>query len=116
MLKENTDVSTELTPSTLATYKEAVFEFTENAQKFIECIPLLTKSRAAYQQAMRASTELRSTLDVGDETLLTLMGRLEQAVKGHLEEDGPNRKNPEPVKVRPIKAEGGSARAVNELP
>ena len=116
MWKETTDVSPEPTPNTLATYQAAVLEFTENAQKFIECIPLLTKSRDAYQQAMRASTELRSALDVGDEKLLALMSRLEQAVKGHLEEAAPDRKNPEPVKVRAIKAEGGSARAVNELP
>ena len=116
MWKENTDVSTELTPSTLATYEEAVLEFTENAQKFIECIPLLTKSRDAYQRAMRASTELRSFLDAGDETLLTLMSHLEQAVKGHPEEAAPERKKLEPVKVRAIKAEGGGAHAVNELP
>ena len=115
MWKENTDVSTEPTPDTMATYKEAVFEFTENAEKFIECIPLLTKSRDAYQQAMKASTELRRALDVGDENLLTLMSRLEQAVKGHLEEVAPDRKKPEPVKARAIKAEGGSAHAVNEL-
>jgi len=115
MWKENTDVSTEPTPNTLATYKEALLEFTENAQKFIECIPLLTKSRDAYQQAMRASTELRSGLDAGDESLLTLMSHLEQAVKVHLEEAAPDRKKPEPVKVRAIKAEGGSAHAVNEL-
>ena len=116
MWKENTDVSTELTPSTLATYKEAVLEFTENAQKFIECIPLLTKSRDAYQQAMRASTELRNLLDAGDDTLLTLKNDLEQALKGYLEEAAPDRKKPEPVKVRSIKAEGGGAHAVNELP
>ena len=115
MRKENIDVSTEPAANTLATYKEAVLEFTENAQKFIECIPLLTKSRDAYQQAMRASTELRSDLDAGDEHLVTLMSHLEQAVKVHLEEAAPDRKKPEPVKVREIKAEGGSAHAVNEL-
>ena len=115
MWKENTDVRTEPTPDTLATYKEAVLEFMENAQKFIEYIPLLTKSRDAYQQAMRASTELRSDLDAGDESLLTLMSHLEQVVKVHLEEAAPDRKKPEPVKVRAIKAEGGSAHAVNEL-
>ena len=116
MWKENTDESTEPTTGTLTTYWESVHEFRENARKFIECIPLLTKSRDAHQRAMRASTELRSFLDVGDETLLTLMGHLEQAVKDHLEEAAPDRKKPEPVKVRAIKAEGGSARAVNALP
>ncbi len=116
MWKENTDVSTEPTPSTLATYKEALLAFTESAQKFIECIPLLTKSRDAYQKAMRASTELRNLLDVGDETLLTLKSDLEQAVKGYVEEAAPDREKPEPGKVRSIKAEGGGAHAVNELP
>jgi hypothetical protein len=115
MWKETTDVSAEPTPNTLARYQAAVLEFMENAQKFIECIPLLTKSRDAYQQAMRASTELRSGLDAGDESLLTLMSHLEQAVKAHLEEAALDRKKPEPVKVRGIKAEGGSAHAVNEL-
>jgi hypothetical protein len=116
MWKENADVSTELTPSTLATYKEAVFEFTENAKKFIECIPLLTKSRDAYQQAMRASTELRSALDVGDETLVTLMGQLEQAVNGHLEEAAPDRKKPEPVKVEAIRGTDESTGGVKTFP
>ena len=114
MWKENTDVSTEPTTGTLTTYREAVLEFRENAQKFIECIPLLTKSRDAYQQAMRASRELRRVLDVSDETLLTLMSHLEQAVKG-VEEGAPDRKKPEPMKVRSIKEEGG-AHAVNEIP
>jgi hypothetical protein len=114
--KENTDVSTEPTPSTLATYKAAVLAFTESAREFIECIPLLTRSRDAYQQAMRASAELRNLLDVGDETLLTLKSDLEQAVKGYVEEAAPEREKPEPGKVRSIKAEGGGAHAVNELP
>src|SRR3982074_1180338 len=107
MWKENTDESTEPTTGTLSTYRE-------NARKFIECIPLLTKSRDAYQQAMRASRELRRVLDVSDETLLTLMSHLELAVKG-VEEGAPDRKKPEPMKVRSIKEEGG-AHAVNEIP
>jgi chromosome segregation ATPase len=111
MWKENTDLSTERTPSNLTTYKEAMLEFSENAQKFIECIPLLTKSRDAYQRAMKASMELRSALDAGDETLVTLMGHLEQAVK-NLEQVVSERKKPELAKVRPIKAE--DAQAVNE--
>jgi hypothetical protein len=114
MWKENADVSTEPTTGTLTTYREAVVEFRENARKFIECIPLLTKSRDAYQQAMRASRELRRVLDVSDETLLTLMSHLELAVKG-VEEGAPDRKKPEPMKVRSIKEEGG-AHAVNEIP
>ena len=116
MWKENTEESTEPTPSTLATYKAAVLAFTESSRKFIECIPLLTESRDAYQQAMRASAELRKLLDVGDETLLTLKSDLEQAVKGYVGEAAPDWEKPEPAKVRSIKPEGGGARAVNELP
>jgi hypothetical protein len=116
MWKENTDVSTEPTPSTLATYKEALLAFTENAQKFIECIPLLTKSRDAYQKAMRASTELRNLLDAGDETLLTLKNDLEQALKGYVAEAALDGEKAEPMKVRSIKAEGGRVHAVHELP
>ena len=116
MWKENTDVSSEPTPSTLATYKEAVLAFTENARKFIDCIPLLTKSRDAYQQAMKASTELRKLLDAGDETLLTLRRDLEQAIQGYVGEAALDGERPEPMKVRSIKAEGGGAHAMNELP
>ena len=88
MWKENTDGSTEPTASTLATYKEALLAFTESAQKFIECIPLLTKSRDAYQKAIRASTELRNLFsDVGDQTLLTLKSDLpHRVVRGYVEE------------------------------
>src|SRR6202162_4463664 len=111
MWNENTDVSTEPAPSTLATYKAAVLTFTESARKFIECIPLLAKSRDAYQVAMRASTELRNLLDVGDRTLLTLKSDLEQALKGYAEEATPDREKLEPAKVRSIKAEGGGAHA-----
>src|ERR1700724_350603 len=115
MWKENTDESTEPTTGTLTTYWESVHEFRENARKFIECIPLLTKSRDAYQQAMRASTELRSGLAWGDERFLTLMSHLEQAVNAHLEEAALDRKKQAPVKVRGIRAEGESAHAVNAL-
>ena len=116
MWKENTDESVEPTPTTLATYTAALLAFTESARRFIECIPLLTKSREAYQQAMKASTELRNLLNAGDETLLTLKSDLEEALKGYVEEAAPDREKPEPVKVRSIKAEGGGERIVNELP
>src|SRR5258708_9957975 len=48
---------------TMATYTEALNEFTKNATAFIEQLPLLTKARDSYEQAMRAGTELRKILD-----------------------------------------------------
>ncbi len=43
----------------MATYSEAVDEFTKNASVLIEQLPLLSKARDAYEQAMKASAELR---------------------------------------------------------
>src|SRR6478672_10220438 len=56
-----------LTSPTMTTYTEAVKEFTTNATALIEHLPLLTKARAAYEEAMRASTEMRKALDTSDE-------------------------------------------------
>jgi hypothetical protein len=57
--------------STMTTYIGAVNEFTRNATAFIEQLPLLTKARDAYEQAMRAGAELRKVLDAGEENLRT---------------------------------------------
>ncbi len=69
-----------LLPTTMATYTEAMNEFTKNANAFIEQLPLLNKARNAYEQAMRANAELRKLLDTGEENLRALMTRLEQIV------------------------------------
>lgn len=86
----------------LKTYTNAVSEFTKTATAFIEQLPLLSKARGAYEEAMRASAEMRKILDADEENLRTLMTRLEQAVNPAAE-----KKNPEAAKVERIRAEGG---------
>ena len=88
---------------TMATYTEALNEFAKNATAFIEQLPLLTKARDAYEQAMRASAELRKVLDTGEENLQTLMRQLEQAVNVHGVKPAADRKKPEPAKVEAIR-------------
>jgi len=88
---------------TMATYTEALNEFAKNATAFIEQLPLLTKARDAYEQAMRASAELRKVLDTGEENLQTLMRQLDQAVNVHGVKPAADRKKPEPAKVEAIR-------------
>ena len=78
-------------------------EFTRHATAFIEQIPLLTKARDAYEQAMRANAELRNALDAGEEALRTFMTELEQEVNVHLGKPTPDKKKPEPVKFEAIR-------------
>jgi hypothetical protein len=75
------DHSQRLPSPTLERYTDAVNEFTRNATAFIEQLPLLTKAWGAYEEAMRASAEMRKVLDAGEENLRTLMARLEQGIK-----------------------------------
>lgn len=65
-------------PVTLGAYTEAVNKFTKSASAFIEHLPLLAEARRAYEEASRASAELRRVLDAGDENLRALMSHLEQ--------------------------------------
>ena len=90
-------------PVTMATYTEAVNEFTKNATAFIEQLPLLTKARDAYEQAMKASVELRKILDAGEEDLRTFMSQMEQVVSVHVGKPAPDKKKPELVKVEAIR-------------
>jgi len=85
--------------STMTTYIGAVNEFTKNATAFIEHLPLLTKARGAYEEATRASAEMRKVLDSGEESLRTLMTQLEQGVSIQPVKPAPDKKNPEPAKV-----------------
>ena len=73
-------------------------EFAKNANAFIEQLPLLSKARDAYEQAMRASAELRRELDAGEQNLRTLMTHLEQVVNPALD-----KKKPELAKVEAIR-------------
>ncbi len=71
-------------PATLVAYTEAVNKFTKSASAFVEHLPLLAEARQAYEEAARASTELRKILDSGDENLRALMSHLEQMVNVQL--------------------------------
>src|SRR5262245_60106786 len=104
MLKpENDGAKPHLTRS-MSTYSEAVEEFSRSATEFLKSVPLLTKSRDAFQRAMTVSAEVRSILDEGDNSLRNLMTQLEQAVSLHLPESAVEfRKKPEPTKVEPIR-------------
>jgi hypothetical protein len=98
---------------TMTTYTEAVNEFTKNATAFIDQLPLLTKARGAYEEAMRASAELRKVLDAGEENLRTLMTQLEQGVSIQPVKPAPDKKNPEPAKVERMRGtDEGGGRAV----
>jgi exonuclease VII small subunit len=97
-------------PTIMGTYSEAVDEFTKNANVLMEQLPLLSKARDAYEQAMKASAELRRELDAGDEHLRSVMSYLEQAIDA-----SPDRKKPEPAKVGVIGANNQSTR-VNRFP
>jgi hypothetical protein len=82
-------------PANMAAYSEAVNEFTKTATAFMEHLPLLSKARNAYDQAMKASAEIRKVLDTGDEDLRTLMTQLMQAVSKPV----PDKKKPELAKM-----------------
>ena len=110
------DHSQPLSPPTMKTYTEAVNEFTKNATAFIEQLPLLTKARDSYEQAMRAGAELRKILDTGQENLQTLMTQLEQAVNVHGVKSALDRKKPELAKVEAIRGTDESSGGVRRFP
>jgi exonuclease VII small subunit len=83
-------------------YTESLNEFTRSATAFIAQLPLLTKAREAYEQAMKASAELRKVLDTGEENLQTLMTQLEQAVSVHGVKPA-DKKKPELARVEAIR-------------
>ena len=84
---------------TLTMYTEAMNKFTKSASAFMEQVHLLTEARDAYEEAMTASRALRNSLDTGDQILRSLFTQLEQVVNTHFGEAGPDKKNPEPMKV-----------------
>ena len=114
--KEEDVVGDQPTRATMARYTEAVDEFTRSATAFLEHIPLFSKAREAYEEAIRASAELRRVLDTGDETLRTLMSEIEETVNVHVVKPTPDRKRPEPARVESIRVEERSSQVVNELP
>ena len=97
---------------TIQTYTEAVNEFTKNATAFIEQFPLLTKARAAYNEATSASREIRKVLDAGDQKLRILISQLEQGVDLQGTKPTLDKKNPESAKVESIRGtDEGAGRA-----
>jgi hypothetical protein len=99
-----------LPTTTMASYTEAVNEFARNANAFIEQLPLLSKARDAYQQAMSASGELRKVLDAGEENLRTLMTQMEQVLN-----PAPDKRKPEPAKVEAIRGTDESTGGVKRV-
>jgi hypothetical protein len=95
-------------PATLGAYTEAVKKFTKSASAFIEQLPLLAEAREAYEDATRASMDLRKVLDSGDENLRTLMTHLEQMANIHLVnvpavKSTTERRKPESSKLAPVR-------------
>jgi hypothetical protein len=84
-------------------YTEAVNEFSKNASAFIEHLPLLAKARTAYEDAMRASTEMRKVLDSGEENLRNLMIQLEQGVRFQSVKPISEKKSPEGAKLERVR-------------
>ena len=91
------------TTTTMTTYAEAVNEFTKNATACIGFLPLISKARDGYEQATRASEQLRKVLDAGEENLRTVMTQLEQAINVHVPKSVGESKRPEPAKVEAIR-------------
>jgi hypothetical protein len=113
MWKKEEGTGPQPTPS-WALYAEAANKFRSSAEAFMEHVHLLTEARSAYQQAISASTELRSRLDAGDQALRSIMTQLEQVVADHLSEPVPDRKKPELVKAEPTRGKNeatGTSRA-----
>ena len=93
----------------MKSYTDAVKEFTTSTAAFIEHLPLLRKARQAYEEAMKASTEMRKVLDAGDEDMRTLMTHLEERINLQDLRPPAEKKSPEPAKVERMKEadEGG---------
>ena len=93
------DQSSPSPSASMKTYTGAVDEFTKNATAFIEQLPHLTKARAAYEEAMKASAEIRKVLDAEEQNLRTLMTQLERGLSVHDAKPAPDKKSPEPAKA-----------------
>jgi hypothetical protein len=92
-----------------ATYAEAMNKFRRSATAFMEQVYLLTEARSAYREAMAVGTELRHSLDTGDEVLRSVMSQLERVINDHLSEPALDRKRPELLKEESIEGNEGSA-------
>jgi hypothetical protein len=93
------------TQPTMATYTDAMNQFTKAATAFMEHVHLLTEARDAYQSAMAASTALRNSLETGDQALRSLMIQMEQVVSAHLGEPALDKKKQETLMPGSLKVE-----------
>lgn len=100
---ENEDRPSSSTTATMATYAEAVNEFTKNATACIGFLPLISKARDGYEQANKANVELRKVLDAGEENLRTVMTQLEQAISVHVLKSAAEGKKPEAAKIESMR-------------
>jgi hypothetical protein len=91
----------------MTAYKEAVQEFSNSATHFLEHLSLLSKARDAYQRAMLVSTELRNTLDAGDEAMRILMAQMQGLILQTGDDSG--RKQPEPATIEEPQVAGRNA-------
>jgi hypothetical protein len=92
-----------LSSPTMKTYTEATSEFAQHASALMEHLPRLAKARAAYEEALRASAEMRKLLDAGDEKIRTLMSQLEQGISAHNLKPFAEKKIPEPTKIERLR-------------
>lgn len=116
MWKKENEVAGQRLPGSMATYSEAVDEFSKHATELLAHMPVLTKARDAYQRAMMVSAEVRSILDAGDTNLKSLMAQLEEAVAVHLEKTPSDKKKPESVAVEPTQAKSETPNYARILP
>ncbi|PYX21754.1 MAG: hypothetical protein DMG82_17215 [Acidobacteria bacterium] len=104
MWKKENEVAGQRLPGSMATYNEAVDEFSKQAAELLAHMPILTEARDAYQRAMKVSAEIRSMLDARDANLQSLMAQLEEAVAVHSGKTSSDKKKAESVTVEPTQA------------
>jgi len=104
MWKKENEVVGQRLPGSMATYSEAVDEFSKHATELLANMPVLTKARDSYQRAMVVSAEVRSILDAGDANLQNLMAHLEEAVAVQLGKPSSHKKKPESVRAESTQA------------
>ena len=104
MWKKENEVVRQRLPGSMATYSEAVDEFSKHATELLANMPGLTKARDSYQRAMMVSAEVRSILDAGDANLQNLMAHLDEAVAVQLGNPSSDKKKPESVRAESTEA------------
>jgi exonuclease VII small subunit len=104
MWKKENEAAGQRLPESMATYSEAVEEFSKQATELMTHMPVLNRARDAYQRAMNVSAEIRNMLDAHDAKLQSLMAQLKEAVGVHLGKPSSDKKKPESVTMEPAQA------------